>query len=429
MNTTPTDNASPLQDQLKLARENAQDLRDRLKRSQVELEQAKQANQERKDGPIKPVASPATLKTRHYGMFIAFLIMVVSPVAISTYYLYAHAQDQYASTVGFTVRSEDISSSADLLSGLAGPLTGGSSSPDTDILYEFMRSSDLVRRVDEKLDLHTLYSRNRGTDPLFTLPPNGTIEDLTEYWQRMVRVAYDSSSKLLELRVLAFDADDAKNIADTVIVESTIMINGLNDISRSDATRYASEDLDIAVERLKSARESITAFRLANQIVDVEADIQGQMGLLNTLQAQQAEALIELDLLSESVRDGDPRLEQAQRRLAVINGRVDEERRKFGAGVVGLGGADYATTISEFERLSVDREFAEVAYATALSSFDAAKAEANRQSQYLAAYAKPTRAEKAEYPQRALLLAGVFLFSFLIWVISSLIYYSLHERR
>ncbi len=58
-----------------------------------------------------------------------------------------------------------------------------------------------------------------------------------------------------------------------------------------------SEDLDLALERLKAAREALTAFRLANQIVDPNADIQGQMGLLNTLQAQQAEALIEFDLL------------------------------------------------------------------------------------------------------------------------------------
>ena len=70
-----------------------------------------------------------------------------------------------------------------------------------------------------------------------------------------------------------------------------------------------------------------------------------------------------------------------------------------------------------------------MAYAAALSSFDAAKAEASRQSRYLAAYAKPTRAEKPEYPQRETILAIVLLFSFLIWVVSSLIYYSLRERR
>lgn len=382
------------------------------------------------DAPIRPVASPAKMKKRHYGMLLSFVVMVLGPIAIASYYLYDRAVDQYASTVGFTVRTEDVSSAADLLSGFGGALTGGSSSSrDTDVLYEFMRSQDLVRRVDQELDLRSQYSRYRDVDPLFGFNPTGTIEDLTDFWQRMVRVSYDAGSGLMELRVLAFDPDEAQAIAQTIFTQSSVMINALSDIARKDATRYAREDLDTAGDHLKTAREALTAFRLANQIVDVEADIQGQMGLLNTLQAQLAEALIELDLLSESVKDDDPRLAQAQRRLAVINARVEDERRKFGSGGTGPGGADYATVVAEFERLTVDREFAELAYAAARSNFDSANAEATRQSRYLAAYIAPTRAERAEFPQRGLLLGTVALFSLLFWVVASLIYYSLRERR
>ena len=192
--------------------------------------------------------------------------------------------------------------------------------------------------------------------------------------------------------------------------------------------RYAGEDLDLAVERVKAAREALTTFRLANQIVDPSADIQGQVGLLNTLQNQQAAALIEYDMLVDSVRDSDPRLEQAQRRINVIEDRIIEERRKFGADGQGPGGGTYAKIISDFERLSTDREFAENAYAAAQAAFEGARAESNRQSRYLAAYIQPTIAEKAEFPQRVYLLAIVALFSFLIWTISTLIYYALRDR-
>lgn len=444
--TTPT--AAELEAQLNEAREEidaarkaanktANIHRQKMADANEKTEQLKKEMRERAEeyarhtqATIKPVVKPAKMKTRHYGMLVAFVVMVIAPVSAAAYYLYTYAADQYASTVGFTVRSEDISSPADFLSGLGGSLMGGGGGTrDTDILYEFMRSPDLVQRIDSQLDLHALFSRHRDTDPLFSFDPDGTVEDLTKYWENMVTVSYDTGAKLLEVQVRAFDPDEAKAIADSIFTESAQMINGLSDIARANATRYATEDLNIAVERLKDAREALTSFRLANQIVDVQADIQGQMGLLNTLQAQQAEAIIELDLLSDSVREGDPRLEQAKRRLAVIDARVDEERRKFGAGGQGPGAADYATTVGEFERLSVDREYAEGAYAAAQANFDAAKAEANRQTLYLAAYSKPTRAEKAEFPQRELLLATVLLFSFLIWIVSSLIYYSLRERR
>ena len=198
---------------------------------------------------------------------------------------------------------------------------------------------------------------------------------------------------------------------------------------QEDATRYAQADLDLALERLKKAREELTAFRLANQIVDPNADIQTQVGLLATLQEQQASALIEFELLSETARDGDPRLQTARRRLEIIDEQIAEERLKFGAGGGGPNGQDYATTIAEFERLTVEREYAETAYSAALSALDAARADARRESRYLAAFIRPTLAEKSEFPQRELLVALVGAFSFLIWAISSLIFYALRDRK
>ena len=376
---------------------------------------------------IRPVASNARRKPRHWGLISAFVVLVGLPIFATSWYLNERAADQYASTLAFTVRSEDISSAADLLGGLAPAFGGNSGSRDADILFEFIRSQALVQQVDESLDLRGLYAPYLDQDPIYSFNPEGTIEDLTSYWQRMVRVSYDASSGLMELRVLAFDPEEAQQVAQAIFDFSSVMINDLSAIAREDATRYAREDLDLAVERLKQAREALTAFRISSEVVDPAADVQGQMGLLNLLQEQQVAALIEFDLLNNSTREGDPRLEQARRRIDIIEERIRDERRKFG--IAGDGDASYAETISGFERLTVDREFAEQAYAAALATFDAARAEANRQSRYLAAYIQPTLAERSEFPNRPLLIGVVALFSFLIWAILALSYYAMRDRR
>lgn len=372
---------------------------------------------------------PAVMHKRHYGLILSFFIAVIAPMTTAGWYLYTKAADQYASTLGFTVRSEDVSSAVDILGGLGSAMGGGSGAQDSDILYEFMRSQQLVQNIDEKLDLRKIYTKQRDTDWLLSMDPDGRIEDLTRYWQRMVKISYDSGSGLMKIRALAFTPEDAKAIAEEIFNENSAIVNELSAIARSDATRYATEDLDQSVERLKQTREALTNFRLENQIVDPNADIQAQMGLLNNLQTQQAEALIDFDLLADIAREGDPRLEQAQRRLDVIETRIDAERQKFGVGGQGPGGVEYATTIADFERLSVDREFAEAAYAASLSARDASAAEANRQSRYLAAYIKPTLAQTSEFPQRLILMGVIGLFSFLIWAIFSLVYYALRDRR
>jgi len=390
---------------------------------------AQQARKEADSGPVvvRPMARPAQAKTRHWGVLLSFLLLVLAPAGAASWYLYERAADQYASTLGFTVRSEELTSAADLLGGL-GASFGGGGSDDSAILYEFVRSQEIVRRVDAKLDLRAIWSRHHDTDPLLSFDPNGSIEDLTDYWRRMLNISYDTGSGLMELRALAFAPEEAQAIAQAIYEESLATINALSAQAREDATRYARADLDLALERLKQAREALTAFRIQNQIVDPSADIQGQMGLLNTLQAQLATALIEFDLLPENVGASDPRTEQAQRRINVIRERIAEERQKFGTNGE-EDGESYATTIAEFERLSVDREFAERAYTAALSAYDAALAEADRQSRYLASYIRPTLAEKSKYPQRELMIGIVTLFGFLIWAIGSLVFYSLRDRR
>lgn len=376
---------------------------------------------------IKPVAGPARPKRRHRGLMLSFVVLVIAPLLLTGWYLWMRAADQYASTTGFTVRREETSPAADILGGLS--QFSSSSSSDTDILYEFIQSQELVRKINDQIALKALYSKAWPDDPVFAFDPEGGIEDLLAFWQRMVRISYDAGAGLIELRVLAFTPEDARAIARLIFDESSQMINELSAIARDDATRYAREELERAVERLKQAREAVTAFRSRTQIVDPSADIQGQMGLLNTLQQQLAEALIELDLLRETSRENDPRIAQGERRIAVIRNRIDEERQKFGIGGQGPGGRDYATLVAEYERLTVDREFAEQSYTAALSAFDGAQAEAQRQSRYLAAYIKPTLAEEAEYPQRAMLLGLTALFLTLLWSILALIYYSLRDRR
>lgn len=376
---------------------------------------------------VAPAARPAQMKARHWVVTLGFLLFAVLPTALAGYYLYVFAADQYASKVGFTVRREEAGSAMELLGGLT--QISGSSSSDTDILYEFVQSQELVREIDNSLDLHAIYGKPEQ-DRVFRLDEDASIEDMLDYWERMVRIEYDPGAGLIEIEVRAFDPEDAQRISRELFERSSAMINQLSSIARADVTRYAREELDLAVERLKAARQALTLFRNETQIIDPSADIQGQMGLLNSLQAQLADALIELDLLDGTTTDSDPRAVQARRRIEVIENRIEEERRKLGvSGAVAGAAGVYADLVGQFESLQVDLEFAEKAYVSALSAHDTAVAEARRQSRYLAAYLEPTLAETPRYPQRAIILTVLALLLIGLWTILVLVYYSLRDRR
>lgn len=375
----------------------------------------------------KPIATAARFRPRHHGILASFLALVLLPVVVVATYLWVFAVDQYASTVGFSVRTEEMSSSLDILGGIT-RLSGGGSS-DSDILYDYIHSQELVSELDAQIGLRAIYAKAWPNDPVFAFDPDSSIEDLVAHWERMVKITYDSGSGLMTLRVLAFDPDQATMIATRILEHSTRKINALSDEARKDATRYARVEMERALERLKSAREAMTGFRMRTQMVDPVADLQGQMGILNNLQAKLADSYIELDLLRVTTLATDPRIVQVEQRIAVIQNRMEEERRKFSESDKGPGGEDYATMVAEFERLSVDREFAEQSYRVALAAYDSALAGAQRKSRYLAAHILPTTAEDSKFPQRKTLLALTGFFLLMAWAIGLLIVYSIRDRR
>ena len=369
-------------------------------------------------------AGPARIRGRHRGLLLSFVLCVLLPMASVGYYLWGVALPQYESRVGFSVQREQTSSAIELLGGIT-ELSSGSSS-DTDILYKFIQSRELVRALDNELDLVSMFTRPE--DPVFTLGRGPTIEDIEAHWLRKVDVFYDTASQLIEVRALAFQPDDALAITKGIFAKSTDMLNNLTAIAREDATRYAREDLVTSQDRLKLARQALTAFRIRTQIVDPAADVQGRMGLLNSLLSQQVTALIDLDILGANTSPNDPRYLQAAKRVEVIEERIRKERARFGDQPQAED-ERYADLVAEFEALSADMEFAQTAYLASVAAYDAAVAEAQRKSRYLATYVAPTLAERSQFPQRVLnmtLASGAF---FAIWLIAVLVFYALRDRR
>lgn len=370
-------------------------------------------------------ATEAPLRPRHRVALASFVALVVVPTLAVLAYLYLVAADQYHSEVSFSIRSEEQSAGA--AAGLLGALTQMSTgtATDADILYEFITSQSMVRAVDARLDLETLF-RKPKFDPVFKLPKDPSIEDLVDYWSRMVHVSYDKNSGIIHVRTEAFTPEDAHAIAQAILDESGKLVNRLSEQARQDAIRYAMLDVQDAEKALREQRRKLAEFRSEYRIMNPEADVAGQMGLLSALQSELAQALVERDTLLSYVTEDDQRVQQANRRIDAISARIEAERTKLG-----IGGIDVAITdvIGRYEELRTDLEFAAQAYTQALANLTLARAEARRQARYLAPHIQPTLAEESLYPRRALLtfLSAVFLF--LAWSIGMVLYYNVRDSR
>ena len=381
-------------------------------------------------GPIHVIPRPtgsvtsARPKRRHFGILASLLAFVVVPVVVSAWYLYARAAPQYASYVGFVVRADDANSPIDMLGGLA-ELGGGGQTRDAEILHEFLASPQIADAARSTLDLDALWVATG--DPVFSMTKDRSLEALTRHWQRKVVVDFDPTSGLIQVRATAFSAEGATALTTLVQNESAALVNALSADARADAMAHAETDLARAEDRLSAAREDVARFRSTYQMVDPEADLQAQMGVLASLQSSLAEALIELDLLEGDARAGQFRTEAAAKRVQSIRDQITAERTRLAQGAQGRAGMTEVT--SRYESLALEVEFAQSAYVAALANLETARAEAARQNRYLASFVEPTRPERADFPHRPALLLGIAVGLLLTWAIFTLSYYGMRDRR
>lgn len=378
-------------------------------------------------GSARPAASglPATGgRMRHRILRLSFALCVVLPMALWAAYLYLVASDQYHSELAFSVRSEETTSAAAGLLGAITQISTGTAN-DADILDEFISSRAMVEEADSKLNLSEMY-RKPAFDPIYTLPEGATIEDLTDFWNRIVHVSFENRAGIIDVRTVAFTPEDAQAINQVILESSTALVNRLSEQARQDAIRYARIDLDEAEANLRAQRKALADFRAKYHIVDPQADVAGELGVLSALQTELAQSLIDRDTLLSYVDNKDQRVEQATRRIDAITARIAEERTNLG---VGGEDANIADVVGRYEELRTDLEFASAAYTQALTNVALSRAEGRRQSRYLAVHIRPTLAQQSLYPQRGLLilLAGGFLA--MAWGIAMIFYYNVRDSR
>jgi capsular polysaccharide transport system permease protein len=150
------------------------------------------------------------------------------------------------------------------------------------------------------------------------------------------------------------------------------------------------------------------------------------MGLLSALQAELAQALVDRDVLTSYAVESDQRVIQADRRIDAITSRIEDERASLD--LTGVSGS-LPEVVGRYEELLVDLEFANAAYTQTLAGLAAARAEARRQSRYLAAHVRPTLAQSSLYPRRVLLAGMTGLFLMLGWAVLMLVYYNVRDNR
>ena len=357
------------------------------------------------------------------GLAGSFVALVVLPALMVAGYLGIFAHPQYESQISLTVQRAENAVTSGLIPGLSS--LAGQATPETDILETYLTSPAFAADLERLAGASALYAKPAG-DPWFSYHPRTGAAGLADYLPRMIRVSHDRQSRIVTVRVRAFSAADSHALARAVESLSQQVFTRMGQAAQSALVPAAEAEFARAKADLSAARTALARFRLQAQMVDPTSDALGVMQVLTGLQEQLVSARIDHGLLAASAREGDTRLRQASDRIAVIEGLIRAERQSLGA--VQNDQPALATVLAEYERLSLDLEYAQERFAATRAAYDAALARSGQNRLYATAIAPPEPPDRADHPQAIRLVLTVLICALLIWATGALTITGLRDR-
>jgi capsular polysaccharide transport system permease protein len=335
-----------------------------------------------------------------------FIGIVLLPTLTTAVYFSLIASDRFVSEAQFIVRGvshQDIGGLSSLLE------TFGISraEDDTFAVQDFMQSRDAVQKLESKLPLRDIFSRPEA-DVFSRFSHSGgkrTFEALFKYYLRRVTVVRNTSTGISRLRVGAFRPQDAQLLAKTLLALSEELVNQMNARAQRDTLNSAVSEVDRAESQVMDAQAKITSFRNRELLIDPSSASTKVIELVGQLSADLAQTKTQLTEMRNSA-PSNPSIPSLEVRAAALQDQIAAQRGKM------TGSEDaLSAKMSDYERLTLNREFADKNLTAALASMEMARQEARRQQIYIETIVAPNLPDESTEPGRIRMVLTVFVFS------------------
>ncbi len=347
---------------------------------------------------------------------------VVIPTLVAILYFGLLAADVYISEARFIVRSPDRQTASPL-----GMILKGAgftrAQDDTYSVQEYMGSRDALEILQKKLNVRQMFAKG----DIFTRFPgvswDDSFENMYRYYQNRITAEIDLSSSIGSISVRAFSGADAQAINRVLLEQSEDLVNRLNQRARDDMIRFASHEVELAEKRAKAATTAMADYRNQKGVIDPEKQSEIPLRQIAKMQDDLIAAKSQLSQLQLLAKDN-PQIPVLKRFIQTLEADIES-----GTARIAGGGRSLASKAADFQRLALEKEFADRQLASTLMSLEQARNEAQRQQLYLERIAEPNQPDEAMEPRRLRGILAVFVIGLIAWGVLSLLVASIHEHQ
>lgn len=352
-----------------------------------------------------------------------FLATVVVPTSIAIVYYGLLASDVYVSESQFVVRSPDKPAASGL--GILLKSVGFSNAGDEIFAtQDYVVSRDALRELNRSRAVEIAYTRP-GISIFNRFNPlgwNGSFEDLYDYYTDKIGIEHNSTSSITTLSVKAYSAQDAQRFNRQLLAQAEALVNRLNSRGQGDLVAYAKRETEEAEQAGLRASRELARYRDQRGVIDPEKQATVQLQLVSKLQDELIGARTQLAQL-RALAPENPQIPALKTRIDSLTREIDVAVGR----VTGTSGS-LAGSAVRYQRLELEREFADKRLSAALASLQEARNEARRQQAYVERIVQPSLPDKALLPRRFRGVVATFAFAFIVWSIMTMLIAGIREH-
>lgn len=381
-----------------------------------------------------PNLSSKKKKARINWTAITFILAVIVPTILTGLYFAFIASPQYEVETQFAVRGSSQSSLNAL--GLSTLMGTSAQAGDSYIVTDYIHSQQILQDMRDELglDAREIYARD-SIDFVYKTDASVPLDEFVNYWRDMVNVSFNSTTGNITLQIYAFTPDDAKKIADAILVVAENLVNRLSEESRNQYIGVVNKQVERTESRLANVREQMSQLRQAEQAIDPVSLATMESSIIGSIEEQLASVRTRYRALLDTISKDAPSAKVLERQIVALEAQLAEQKARVGTGLSKKTGRNPDTTtdtvsdvIDRFAKLTIEQEFAAKAYSTSLAGLETALVEAQKQERFFATYVTPRIPEIALYPQRILDTMLGFMLFFAVWLIGFFTYKSIKDH-
>ena len=354
-----------------------------------------------------------------------FLIAVIVPTGIATYYYSSVASAQFTTESRFIIQSNNQKSSEAF--GIFSGLTGMAPSIKDSLAFEdYILSGEFLASLSKDIDIKRTYS-SKDIDWWARLPSDASKEDTLEYWRDLIEISNDSSSGISTLEVTSFTRETAVEINMKILRKGEIFVNSLSKTARQDAVKLAMQEAVNAEQALIEVRKKIQLFSNEETVINPEQKATSEESIVSGLNLKLSDKEAELIRLLSFMQTNSMKVRAIKSEISSIKTQILRQQQKWKK-TNPQTGKSVTTLIQDTTQLSTELEFAERIYESAITGLRVAKREANQRQRYLEVIVSPQLPDQASKPAVLSSIMTVFLSFFMGWGIFSLLIASVKDH-